>query len=201
MQAFWQYFSPLWRALNPELQIFYGIGIIALVILLLQLLISFFLGDSDSFDLDVDGHGDGMGVFSVRGVTAFFIGFGWTGAIILRSGHSLGLAVLGGAVAGIVFMVAIFFMMRSMMKLQTSGTLNYANAVGEVATVYVTIPADTKAGGQVEVMIQGRLMTAEAIYRGSVAISPGTKVQVIDRVGSSTLVVAPLSSSPTLSTH
>ena len=89
-------------------------------------------------------------------------------------------------------MVAIFLLMRSMMRLQSSGTLNYANAVGEIGTVYVTIPADSKAGGQIEVMIQGRLATAEALHQGSSTIIPGTKVRVVETIGRSTFVVVPL---------
>jgi membrane protein implicated in regulation of membrane protease activity len=154
-----------WQALNLELQIFYGIGILALLALVLQFVLLFFGGFDDATDLGdaggVGDHGSGLGIFSFRGITAFFLGFG-------------------------------FLLMRSMMRLQSSGTLNYQNAVGEVATVYVTIPAEGKAGGQVEVMIQGRLSVAEALHKGVTAIAPGTKVKVVEMIGRSTLVVEPL---------
>lgn len=183
----------LWQSLNLELQIFYGVGILALLILIIQLVLSFFGGDADSMDGGFDAHGDGLGVFSIRGVAGFFTGFGWTGAVLLRSGHSLVVAIIGGLIVGLGFMFVIFFMMRSMMRLQSSGTLDYNNAIGEVATVYVTVPADAKAGGQIEVMVQGRLITAEAIYRGASSIAPGSKVQVVEKVGNSTFIVTPLS--------
>ncbi len=90
------------------------------------------------------------------------------------------------------YWVAIFLMMRAMLRLQSSGTLDYNNAVGEVATVYVTVPAFQKAGGQIEVLIQGRLTVAEALHKGGTPLSPGTKVRVVETLGRSTFVVEPL---------
>jgi membrane protein implicated in regulation of membrane protease activity len=182
-----------WQALNLELQIFYGIGIIALLALVLQMALVLFGGMDDSGDLGDGGHHeDGLGIFSIRGITAFFLGFGWTGIILLKAGHSLALAIVLGLFVGSVLMLGLFFVMRSMMRLQSSGTLNYANAIGEIATVYVTVPGVQKGGGQVEVMIQGRLAMAEALYRGEISLSPGTKVRVIETIGRSTLVVEPI---------
>lgn len=182
-----------WNALNLELQVFYGIGILALLVLLLQFAMLLFGGlDGDAdFSGDVD-HDSGLGVFSFRGITAFFLGFGWTGVIALKGGLPLGVAIALGILVGGVLMIAIFFLMRAMMRLQSSGTLDYANAVGEVATVYVTVPAEGKSGGQVEVMIQGRLTTVEAICNGPERLSQGTKVKVAELIGRSTLLVEPL---------
>jgi membrane protein implicated in regulation of membrane protease activity len=182
-----------WQALNLELQIFYGIGILALLALLLQFVLLIFGGLDDATDLgDAMDHGSGLGIFSFRGITAFFLGFGWTGIIVMEDGHSLALAIVLGLLVGTILMVAIFLLMRSMMRLQSSGTLDYRNAVGEVATVYVTVPAEGKSGGQIEVMIQGRLSVAEALHKGTNAITPGTKVRVVEMIGRSTLVVEPL---------
>lgn len=182
-----------WNALNLELQVFYGIGILALLILVLQFAMLLFGLDHDT-DFSADAvHDSGLGIFSVRGITAFFLGFGWTGVIALKAGLPLGAAIALGILVGGVLMLAIFFLMRAMMRLQSSGTLDYANAVGEVATVYVTVPAEGKAGGQIEVMIQGRLSTVEALHHGAERLSPGTKVQVTALVGRSTFVVEPLS--------
>jgi membrane protein implicated in regulation of membrane protease activity len=83
-------------------------------------------------------------------------------------------------------------MMRSLMRLQSSGTLDYSNAVGQIATVYLTISPVQRPGGQVEVMIQGRLVTAEALQKGSQPLSPGTKVKIVDKIGLTALLVEPL---------
>jgi membrane protein implicated in regulation of membrane protease activity len=185
-----------WLGLNLELQIFYGIGALALIALIVQFVLLLVGGFDDVGDFgDAGGlaeHGSGLGIFSFRGITAFFLGFGWTGAIAVKSGLSVPVAILQGLLVGMVLMIAIFLMMRSMMRLQSSGTLDYQNAVGEVATVYVTVPGSGKAGGQVEVMIQGRLSVAEALHRGEASLAPGSKVRIVEMMGRSTLVVEPL---------
>ncbi len=186
-----------WDGLNFELQIFYGIAIISLAVLAIQLLMMMFVGmdGSDMGDMQMGGldvHDSGMGIFSVRGITAFFTGFGWTGVICLKQGLGLPLTLLLALAVGGGMMVAILVMMRSLMRLQSSGTLDYGNAVGQMGTVYLTIPPVSRAGGQVETMIQGRLVTAEALYKGSESLSPGTKVKVVERIGSTTLIVEPL---------
>lgn len=182
-----------WNALNFELQIFYGIAIIALAVLGIQVIFTLFLGMDDGMDgMDVGDHDSGMGIFSIRGITAFFTGFGWTGVICTKQGFGLPLTVFLALLVGGTMMVAIYAMMRMLMRLQSSGSLDYGNAVGQMGTVYLTIPPVQRAGGQVETMIQGRLVTAEALQKGSVPLQPGTKVKVVERIGSATLIVEPL---------
>lgn len=182
-----------WDSLNFGLQVFYGIAIISLFSLVIQIVLSLFMGMDDGLG-DV-GHGDhssGLSIFSIRGVTAFFLGFGWTGVICTKAGMSLPLTLVLAVAVGGALMLAIFFLMLSFLRMQSSGTLDYANAVGQMGTVYVTIPPGRKSGGQIETMIQGRLVTAEALHAGDEALSPGTKVKVIEKIGSSTLIVEPI---------
>ena len=186
-----------WDALNFNLQIFYGIAIVSGVVLVFQLFMSFFMGADDmDFGGGADGvldvHDSGMSIFSVRGVTAFFTGFGWTGVICTEQGLGILPTVVIAFLVGFSLMVGIYLMMRSLMRLQASGTMDYGNAVGQMGTAYVTIPPLQNAGGQVETMIQGRLVTAEALYKGTEPIKPGTKVKVVERIGSATLIVEPL---------
>ncbi|MFD2257450.1 NfeD family protein [Luteolibacter algae] len=181
-----------WQELNFNLQIFYGIGIIAISVLIIQMIMSTVLGvdsDLDVGDFELGDHDSGLSIFSVRGVTAFFVGFGWTGVICTEQGLGLPITLLISGTVGVAMMGAIFMMMRSFMKLQSSGTLNYANAIGQTATVYVTIPPSMGNGGQIETLIQGRLVTAQALQKGETSLSPGTKVKVIGTVGPTVLLV------------
>ncbi len=182
-----------WDALNFELQIFYGIAIISMFSLAIQILLSFFFGMDDGLgDMGAGDHGSGLSIFSIRGVTAFFLGFGWTGVICTRAGIGLPLTILLAVVVGTALMTAILLLMVTFLRMQSSGTLNYQNAVGQVGTVYVTIPPAQRGGGQVETMIQGRLVTAEALQKGSDPLLPGTKVKVVEKIGTSTLIVEPI---------
>ena len=182
-----------WEALNFELQMFYAVAIIALVALFFQIILSVVFGMEHGADVpDVGNHDSGMGIFSVRGVTAFFTGFGWTGVVCTKQGLALPVTLAIALAVGGVLMIGIFLMMRSFMRLQSDGNLDYGNAVGQFGTVYVTIPPVQRSGGQVETMIQGRLVTAEALQKGSQPLQPGTKIKVVERIGTSTLIVEPL---------
>jgi hypothetical protein len=182
-----------WENLNFELQIFYAIAIIALIALFFQVIMSVVFGMEHGADVaNVGDHDSGMGIFSVRGVTAFFTGFGWTGVVCTKQGLGLPVTLAIAFVVGSGLMIAIFLMMRAFMRLQSNGNIDYGNAVGQLGTVYVTIPPVQRSGGQVETMIQGRLVTAEALQKGSQPLQPGTKVNVVARIGSSTLIVEPL---------
>ena len=181
-----------WDALNFNLQVFYGIAIVALIILAFQMITTLVFGMDGADGIDLGEHDSGMGIFSVRGMTAFFTGFGWTGVICTKRGLDLLPTVAIAFVVGFSLMLSIYFMMRSLMRLQSSGTLDYANAIGQIGTVYLTVSPVQRAGGQVEVMIQGRLTTAEALQKGSQPLQPGTKVKVVDKIGASTLIVEPL---------
>jgi hypothetical protein len=182
-----------WENLNFELQIFYAIAIIALIALFFQVIMSVVFGMEHGADVaNVGDHDSGMGIFSVRGVTAFFTGFGWTGVVCTKQGLGLPVTLAIAFVVGSGLMIGIFLMMRAFMRLQSNGNIDYGNAVGQLGTVYVTIPPVQRSGGQVETMIQGRLVTAEALQKGSQPLQPGTKVKVVERIGSSTLIVEPL---------
>lgn len=188
-----------WNALLIERQIFYGIGIFSLGILLIQLLLAV-VGLDGHHDADLSSHGEhdsGIGLITVRTVTAFFVGFGWTGVIMLNNGYSVVAAIVAGTAAGIAFLLATWFLIHNLLRLQSSGgNVDYNNALGTVGTVYTTIPAAEAGGGQLELMIQGRLMMAEAYTKATWNLKPNSKAKVIALIGRSTLLVEPLTNSP-----
>ncbi|MEM7790024.1 MAG: hypothetical protein AAF546_01370 [Verrucomicrobiota bacterium] len=188
-----------WDALTTELKVFYGIGILALVVVATQMMLTLFGFDSDgadgTFDVnlgDVD-HGSGIGLFSSQTLAAFFLGFGWVGVAAIKSGFSV---LVGGLLAfgfGLLAMFGMLYMLRGLLRLQSKGNLDYQNAVGSEATVYVTIPGgDEDGGGQIELMLQGRLTTAHArkITHGS--LKPGDRVRIVDVSKQNTYTVEPL---------
>lgn len=186
-----------WGSLFLEKQIFYAIGLASLSILLLQILLTF-IGIDSHHDAEL-AHGDhasGLSFLSVRTITAFFVGFGWAGAIILNRGHSVLAAIAGGMLTGIAFLLITAFLIRSLLRLQSSGNLDYRNALGVVGSVYSTIPGAERGGGQIELMLQGRLMMAEAFTRAEWDLKPGSKARVVELISQSTLLVEPLNNPP-----
>lgn len=200
--------SEWWSGLGLALQVFHGIGILASIILVIQLILTVLGADADAagFDGDVDfggdpgaldgldgmdaaDHGSGLGILSTRTVLAFLAGFGWTGVIVLQRGHGMAPAVLISVGVGILLMLLVFWMMRWLYSLRDSGTLDYRNAIGQVGTVYVRVPAAGGGTGQVQVMVQGRLATVAAAGRDAEAITSGNKVKVVGLAGSNTVEV------------
>jgi len=209
-----------WSALSLDLQVFYGIGILTTVLLIIQLIRTMCGAGADGalddvgtggagFEIGAGGapeigvgdagaaagdahHASGLGLISMRTVIAFLAGFGWTGAIARGGGLSLVPAVLLAVVVGFVLMVLVFWLMRGLYSLRESGSLDYHNAVGAVGTVYVRIPAAGGGSGQIQILVQGRLATVAATTQAPAPIPSGQQVKVVKLLAGNTLLVETL---------
>lgn len=181
-----------WHSLNIPLQIFYGMGVIAGIFLVIETALALFGFSHHDMPDSASGHPDQLGMLSLRTITGFFFGFGWAGAIALKSGLPLLAAIIIGGIVGSVFLLGIYALMRLLFSMRASGTLDYKNAIGQVATVYVTIPPNRQGGGQVEVLIQGRLQMIACMTAHPEPIPPQTKVRVTGLIDQGTLDVNPL---------
>src|SRR4029077_10626425 len=111
--------------------------------------------------------------------------------------YSIVAAIAAGTGTGVVFLLTTWFLIRNLLRLQSSGgNVDYNNAIGMVGTVYTTIPGAQAGGGQIELMIQGRLMMAEAYTKAARNLSPNSKAKVVALIVRSTLLVEPLTNSP-----
>jgi hypothetical protein len=177
-----------WNELGAAQQFFYGIGLIAFAALIVQILLTL-IGGLDDMDLDV-GHHDALGGFiSIRGITAFFFGFGWTGAIALRSGFSIPGATALGFGAGLVMMVLLGLAIRTMAGFRTDGTLQMSSAVGKTGTVYVRVPAKRGGLGKIQILVQSRQAIMEAWTDEEQDLTSGMLVEVTGTVGGDALLV------------
>ena len=139
-----------------------------------------------------DDPGHGVKILSVRALVAFGVGFGWTGVLALANNWSLTGALFGGLAFGVLFLFAIYFIMRFLVSMQDpGGALNYWSAVGERGQVYFTIPGARKGRGQIEIMVQGRLVTADAVTEHPDPIPPRAPVLVLSVEGENLFVVEP----------
>ena len=170
-----------WNSLSFDLQIFWAIGVVSLAITVIQLLLSLLGigGEAIDFDLDAPDSSSGAGIFSSQTLSAFFLGFGWVGAIVRNAGVGLMLSIAIAVVLGIGVMALMYFMIRLLLQLQSKGNLVYSNAVGREATVYVTLPGnDEDGGGQIQLMNQSRLLVAGARKASPGPAKPGEKVRI-----------------------
>lgn len=179
-----------WGSLDTSLRIFYAIGLGSGLALLVQLVMLFLGHDGGDGHDAIDGAGE-LPVLSLRAITAFFVGFGWTGVAALQAGYSVPVATAAGLGVGGAFMLAVAFLMRLLYGLEQSGNVDYRNAVGSHAKVYLTIAPRMEKAGQVEVLVQGRLRVVEAMTKADRTLPPQSRVKVVDLVDATTLLVEP----------
>ena len=180
--------SDWWGSLEGAYRVFYALGIVSALALLVQVILAVF-GLDDLFDA---ADGEGTSLLSLRTVSGFLAGFGWTGVVMIRAGYSTLGASIGGTVVGLLFAGILFLIIRVMMGLRHSGTIDYRNAVGVAGKVYAPIGASLEKPGQVEVLVQGRLRTVAAMTRHDQDLPTLALIRVVDTLDSNTLLVAPL---------
>lgn len=182
-----------WDSLNGARQLFYGIGIVAgfasLVIVVLA-----FIGLEHHDATDIGGlHADDTGgIFSVKPMVGFFLGFGWAGGLALDGGFSLLAATAIALGAGAIVTAGILAIYRGIYSMRSDGTRQIDQAVGATGTVYVTVPAARVSGGQVTVNFAGRQETLAALSNGSLPIRSGEKIKVTSVIDAGTVLVEPL---------
>lgn len=189
-----------WNSLSGLGQIFACIGIPATLVLVLQTVLLFFgIGDGDGADADVDPDGfdiseaasgdDGLTLFTVRGIIAMFCVGGWSGIVFLDLGLNSTLSIFLSVVCGIAALVGIAYLMRAVMKLQSSGNIQLGLALGKIGEVYIPIPAKGKGRGKINITVQDRFMEIDAISAGDEDFKTGDTVRVVATDESGLVVV------------
>ncbi len=145
---------------------------------------------------DLDGVQDGgnpadfgnLKFLTMQTIVTFLTVFGWVSIACVSGGLPTAAGIAIGAVCGLVMMFVVAKLVQMSAKLAEDGTLNLKNAIGETATVYLTIPAKGDGEGKVTMQLQGRFCEIDAVNADAVPIPTGTQVLVTDVLGD-TLVV------------
>ncbi len=146
-------------------------------------------GDNEIIDT-VDSAGfEGLRIFTVRGIVAFFVVFGWVGVLMDNSEVKLWLTLIVSTACGAVMMVALAFLLKWVMKLRNDGNTDNRNAVGVSGKVHLVIPAERQGEGKVHLMLQGSYIEREAVTDDKEPIPTGSEVVVIGVSGRTTLIV------------
>lgn len=172
--------------------VYIGCAATGLFALALQIVLSLFgLGDGDDLDgHDVD-HGDSaFGWLSLRTISAFLAFFGLTGWWLASRGWSPVSSALVSMLAGGLVGGLLTLLVSQRKRLDSEGTLDPANAVGCIASVYLRIPAKGKGMGKIQVKVQGRTAEFQAVSDG-VEIPTGAVVRVERMITADTFAVAP----------
>jgi len=187
-----------WQLLNNAEKVFWAIALIFSVLFLIQFVLSIIGLDFDAeTDFEVGGDSDvssdidpGFSVLSVRSIIAFFTFFGWTGALILKTGIASWLAISLAFAAGTIAMLTVAYAMYQFYKLGESGTINLKKAIFKTGEVYIPIPANKNGQGKVHVKISGAVQELDAVTDGD-AIPTGKVIKVIEVLNNNILLVEP----------
>jgi hypothetical protein len=132
---------------------------------------------------------DGLDLLSVRTVSAGAMLFGAVG-VWLRSIELPGLLITPvAAMAGLAAAVGTALVTRQMLRLESSGSLQLENAVGQPATVYLPIPARRQGVGRVQFTLQGRTVELRAVADENHVLPTGAAVIVVSVMDNDTVEV------------
>jgi membrane protein implicated in regulation of membrane protease activity len=178
-------------------------AVAGVVVLLVQVAMTVFGLDADNEpimdvgdDLEMgdelaDHHGTSFvfGILSLRSVTAFVAFFGLGGRMALAFDLGDFVALLWAMGLGAGAMVAAALLMRLLHDLRSEGNVRIENALGTTGTVYLTVPARRSGTGKVEVSLQGRSMTYQAITNAD-ELRTGSRVKVVGISDPNTLEIS-----------
>jgi membrane protein implicated in regulation of membrane protease activity len=146
-------------------------------------------GEETPIDINDAWGLEGLRIFTIRGIIAFLVVFGWVGVVMIGAGVSLWITLPVATVCGFLMMVLLAYIFRAVMRLRSDGNTNNRNAVGKSGKVYLTIPPSRSGEGKVNVMLQGSYVERDAVTDEEESIPTGAEVVVIGISGDSQLVV------------
>ena len=166
-------------------QIYFWLGIVATVFLIIQIVMLCFTSFGGDVDLDGDGDIDvdtdsGVSIFTVKSLTAFFAVGSWAGLLTcaLIADNLQWVSVIVALVAGGAAFAVVVLLLRFIYKMQSSGTLQPEKLVGKRATVYVSIPEKRSGRGKITMNAQGKFMELDAMTDGE-RLSVDDAVEII----------------------
>lgn len=196
-----------WDSLSNLQQISFIVGTVATIIMILFIVLMLIgMDGGESFDGDIDigdidGAGDldvynaesfasisGLRILTIRGALAFFSIGSWTVYLFAGTVKPV-IAIFLGILAGLIASVLLAITMKSILKLESSGNLDYKTAIGKTATVYIRIPKEANGKGKVIFNHQGKLVEVDAITNEANDILSKREVKIIDLIDETTLVV------------
>lgn len=182
-----------WQGLLVAEKVYWIIAIPFTVIFLIMMVMTLIGGDVDSADMDVDMEMDtdtgiGFQYLSLKNLVGFFTIFGWTGVACLASGKGMVFTVIVSVLAGLLMMTIMSTIVYLMGKLTEQGNLNLKYAVGKIATTYLTIPAERKGMGKIQIKVQG-FRTLDALTDEKEDIHTGAIVEVVAVINNEVLLV------------
>ncbi|WP_317146631.1 hypothetical protein [Butyricimonas faecihominis] len=141
-----------------------------------------------SADTATDGDSGPFQLFTFRNFINFLLGFGWSIISFEKAIENQFVLILVSAVIGVLLVMAVMAIFRFMSRMEQSGTINMANAVGCKGNVYLKIPGEKRGEGKVQISIQGAIREFNALTAGE-ELETGAPIRVVEVINDNTLLV------------
>ena len=164
-------------------EIYWWISLISSAILFVFVLLSIIGMEIDSIEIDFLGDH-----FSFTSLVAFACVGGWTGFLAHNMTSMSEWVILTAAISmGLFTYVGSIFILKKLKTWESKGNVKIKNAIGKTGTVYLTIPKSQSGIGQVQAVVQGRLMTLDAMTNHE-EIKTGESILIYDVIDDKLLV-------------
>lgn len=164
---------------EPLLRTFWYVALFSTLVFAGQMLLSLLGGgDHDHVDPGVDSDtGGGYEWLSFRTVINFLLGLSWAGVGLYPLIGSKPLLIVLSLLAGLGMAWLLLFLTGLLLGLSRDQTQQTSSAVGRVAMVYLTIPAQRAGAGKVLVELGGSTREFDAVTDGEL-LANGLTVKV-----------------------
>lgn len=188
-----------WDNLSSFQQVSFVIAVTSTVIMLIFLLLMIIGIEDTEFDgvdsPDIDVINDepligfsGLRILTLRGILVLIAMGSWT-VFLLEPIMHWAFAMLIGLLVGTASALLVALAFRASLKLESTGNLDYRNAIGKDANVYIRIPKNRLGKGKVTLNMQERFVEVDAITEDTEDLMPKMSVVVSEVVDETTLKV------------
>lgn len=183
----------LFNNLDNYSKFYFTIAIISTVVFLLKLLLMFVGGDSglDGHINDLDPnfeHDTSFTFLSTQSILAFLMCTGWIGLAAKAEWKLDGLlSVVAASVSGFLAMFLMAFLMTQVKKLNKNVKTDIKSCVGTTGKAYTKF--FPRGSGQIQITLNGKLQTIDAINNTDEEIASFTQI-IVTGIDNSTVLIA-----------
>lgn len=191
-----------WTSLDLFMKILWCIAIASSLIFIIETVLTF-IGADVEMDMDTDfdmpdGGFEGdpsMNLYTFRNLVNFLLGMSWTAILLQEQIASKALLMAIAFAVGALLVFAVMMMFKGLSKMQQSGNIDlYKAAVGCNGKVYLTVPAERKGSGKVQISINDSIREYDALTDSEDDLKTGTSIKVVEVLDASTLLVEEINS-------
>lgn len=191
-----------WTSLDLFMKILWCIAIASSLIFIIETVLTF-IGADVEMDMDTDfdvpdGGFEGdpsMNLYTFRNLVNFLLGMSWTAILLQEQVASKALLMIIAFAVGALLVFAVMMLFKGLSKMQQSGNIDvYKSAIGCNGKVYLTVPAERKGTGKVQININNSVREYDALTDSEDDLKTGTSIKVTEVLDTNTLLVEEINS-------